>query len=48
MKGKNLTCIRSYLQTIDSHKGMLECTSFPRACPMALGYGLPPCNENSS
>ena len=25
---------------------MVEAARLPRVCPMALGYGLPPCNNN--
>ena len=26
---------------------VVEAARLPRVCPMALGYGLPPCNDNS-
>ena len=27
---------------------VVEAARLPRVCPMALGYGLPPCNDNST
>ena len=26
---------------------VVEAARLPRVCPMALGYGLPPCNNNN-
>ena len=27
---------------------VVEAAKFPRVCPMPLGYGLPPCNDNDA
>ena len=27
---------------------VVEAARLPRVCPMALGYGLPPCNNNKA